>query len=85
MRKTKRYHIPADARGGHQLRRTRRRSFECLGILSVRYGHAKLLAMGYFDLVGSMVVNGIHHDGHLEWTDLHHPNGGLLLDPPFFR
>lgn len=55
------------------------------GILSVRYGHAKLLAMGYFDLVGSMAVNGIHHDGRLEWTDLHHPNGGLLLDPPFFR
>ncbi|WP_139812071.1 hypothetical protein [Ensifer aridi] len=27
--------------------------WDAWGILSVRYGHAKLLAMGYFDLIGS--------------------------------
>lgn len=59
--------------------------WDAWGIVSVTHGHATHLAMGYFDLIGSKGVDGIHNDGRLEWTNLDRPREKLLLDPPFFK
>lgn len=53
------------------------------GLVSVSYGEAKHLAMGYFDMKASHAVSGIYTDGRLKWVDIDNPNERLLLDPPF--
>lgn len=55
------------------------------GIVSVRAAHARLLAMGYYDLSNVRHVTGITTAGALVWDDAVDDQAAVqLLDPPWY-
>ncbi|MBB3394217.1 RES domain-containing protein [Rhizobium sp. BK060] len=59
--------------------------WEAWGISGVTYGHARHLALGFYEIDGQLGVDGIHHDGTLDWVDLDRPDRRLVHAPPFAR
>lgn len=56
--------------------------WEDWALLSVRYGQAKHLAMGYYVMRDAKGVDGIAPDGRLHWVD-ENSDVGIILGPPF--